>query len=362
MITTEVELRKVIDDALLAEAVALDTEFVWERTFYPDLGLVQLAIGRDCYLIDPLAIEDLSALGELLAAPNVVKILHDALQDLQILKRVTGAYPVNIFDTRSAYGFCSDSSILSLAALLEKTIGVQLPKTETRTNWLQRPLSPEQLEYACDDVKYMCEVRDLIIKQSKENDTYGWLMDEMSHYDVPEIYDDVDPGEYFRKIKGTDRMSREHLMILQDLAAWRERTARDINWPRGHVIHNNTLLDLTWKRPTRVVDLKRIKKLHPKAIEKHGEEIVETIEAAMAKPEHLHPEKPELLRDKGLNKKADKLIEAIEEKAAGVNIDPALVGSKKEIRTFIYSTAGGEASVEQFFNGWRYEFIQELLK
>jgi ribonuclease D len=361
IVKNESELRELIDRALQVEAVALDTEFVWERTFYPDLGLVQLAIGRDCYLIDPLEIEDMSALGELLAAPGVTKILHDALQDLTILKRATGATPVNIFDTRSAYGFCSDSSILSLSALLEKTLDVQLPKTETRTNWLRRPLSPEQLEYACDDVKYMCEVRELIIRLAEANNTEAWLAEEMKFYDAPEIYEEIEPEDYFRKVKGTDRLNREQLAVLQELSAWRERTAREVNWPRGHVIHNNTLLDLTWKRPTRMVDLKRISRFHPKAIEIHGQAIIESIETALDKPEHLHPEQSELMRDKELNKQADKLVKAIQEKAEELNIDSALIGSKKEIKSFVYSEKYEEASGEQFFHGWRHEFMQDIL-
>ncbi|MCK4982020.1 MAG: hypothetical protein KAS17_03800, partial [Victivallaceae bacterium] len=109
LITTEHELKSLVSKALRMPAVALDTEFVWERTFYPQLGLVQLGIEQECYLIDPVAIKDLSPLGELIAEPSVTKILHDAQQDLTILKAATGASPKNIFDTRLAYGFCGGS-------------------------------------------------------------------------------------------------------------------------------------------------------------------------------------------------------------------------------------------------------------
>ena len=358
LIETTEDLRKIIDKAMQTEAVALDTEFVWERTFYPDLGLIQLGIERECYLIDPLKVNDMSSLGELLSSPNVTKILHDALQDLTILKRAANAVPVNIFDTRAAYGFCSDSSILSLAALIEKTMGIELAKSETRTNWLQRPLTPDQIDYACDDVKYMCEIRRLTIEKCRENGTLLWLEEDMSRYDAPEIYLEIDPMDYFRKIKGANRLKAHQLAVLKHLAAWREETAREKNRPRGHILHNNTLLDLSWKTPSEIFELKKISKMHPRAIDKYGETILKIIQGALAQPEEKYPEVLDTRFNRKLSERTDAALEKMNEKAVALNIDPALLCNKKELRAFLESNCTDVAS--PLGKGWRKEFIADL--
>jgi ribonuclease D len=358
IITSKHELQELVDEASQAPAVALDTEFVWERTFYPNLGLIQLAIGRECYFIDPVAIADMSALGQLLANPDVIKILHDAQQDLTILKNATGAVPANIFDTRLAYGFCSDTSILSLAALLERTIGINLAKTETRTNWLQRPLSSKQLEYAADDVKYLTEVMNLIIGQAEKQQTAAWLKDEMKRYDVPELYLEIEPQEYFRKIGNTERLNGRQLSILRELSTWREKIARKLNRPRGHIIHNKTLIDLVYSAPLRIEALKGINQLHPKAIERYGKSLIHCIETAIAVPAHQQP----TVMPKFSQRTAIKLIiTAIKHKAKSINIDPALLCSNKELNNILNSTLGA-SHTQPLFNGWRNEFMQDLYR
>ena len=136
LIQNEAELEILVSRAKKTDAVALDTEFVWERTYYPQLGLIQIALSdEDCFLIDPLAIKNLQALGQLLSDRGVVKIFHDAPQDLAILQRATGATPQNIFDTRLAAGFASLPATLSLGNLVKELLDIDLAKDETRTNW-----------------------------------------------------------------------------------------------------------------------------------------------------------------------------------------------------------------------------------
>ncbi|HPK37407.1 MAG TPA: ribonuclease D, partial [Kiritimatiellia bacterium] len=152
LITTAADLADLNTRLLRAEAVALDTEFFWERTFYPVLGLVQLATPDGCWLVDAVCLKDLSALAPLIASPSVTKVLHDAPLDLTILARATGAVPRSVFDTRLAAGFAGLSATLSLQALLQEVLGVTIAKGETRSNWLRRPLSENQIRYAAEDV------------------------------------------------------------------------------------------------------------------------------------------------------------------------------------------------------------------
>ena len=361
MIDTTEKLEELIAKASRAPAVALDTEFVWERTFYPNLGLVQLAIERECYLIDPLMVEDLSSLGGLIANPAVVKVLHDAQQDLAHLKLATGASPLNVFDTRVGHGFCGGSSILSLAGMLMETVKVELPKTESRTNWVKRPLTPEQIEYARDDVMYLCEIMNRMLEVAKVNGTKDWMLDEMRSYDDPSLYQEIDPKDAYLKIKGHQRLKPRQLAVLRELAEWREFVARRLNRPRGHVVHNNGLLNLAYACPTKKSDIKASNNLPPKQIGKYGDVFVKCVKNAMELSEEELPQIATPRRDKNnMSQRIDQLAEAIEVKAKTFKLDPALLGSRKDLGTYI--CADGKASDEhRILRGWRAEFLKGLV-
>ena len=359
LITTGHELKKLMSKALREPAVAIDTEFLWEYTFYPRLGLVQLGIREECYLIDPVTIDDLSPLGELLAEKSVCKILHDAQQDLVILKAATGANPRNIFDTRLAYGFCSSSSVLSLSALLEETLGVKLPKTETRSDWLMRPLTDKMYDYACDDVKYLTELMNFIITKAEEQNTAEWLDEEMKKYDSALLYKEIGPQECFRKIKGIDQLKGRKLAVLRELAAWREKTARRKNRPRGHIIHNNILLTLSYKCPRKIEDLKKIDRLTPKIVKMYGVNLLKCVEKGMDTAPENYPVPVSRLRRKHA---AGMIFDLIKEKAALFNIDPALVCSRKELTQILDLHGSEDYRKSRIFKGWRNDFMQEVYK
>ena len=166
MIDTARDLDALVDRCLAAEAVALDTEFVWERTYVPALGVVQVGLGPDdVHVLDAVAL-DLAPLGRVLEAAGTQILLHDATQDLQILARATGARPRNVFDTQRVAGLAGLSGSVSLQDLVEWATGVRLEKGETRTDWLRRPLSDKQVEYALDDVRYLPAVRERLLAEA----------------------------------------------------------------------------------------------------------------------------------------------------------------------------------------------------
>ena len=191
MISAPAALRTLVDRLQEEAVLAFDTEFTWERTYYARLGLVQIAAadGR-CVLVDPLAAGDLAPLGELLANARIVKILHDAPQDLMILRRATGVAARNVFDTRLAAGFAGLASTLSLANLLAETVDVHLAKAHTRADWLARPLAPEELDYAADDVRYLPEVAARLRARARTAGVEAWLDEEGYCYVSARGFDD----------------------------------------------------------------------------------------------------------------------------------------------------------------------------
>jgi ribonuclease D len=250
MIDSPAALAEVVGYCHRLDSIALDTEFVWERTYYPRLGLVQVAAqAGECWLVDAVALRDLTPLAALLEAPQVTKVLHDAPQDLTILRRATGAYPARVYDTRCAAALAGLSSTTSLAELVAATVGVQLAKTESRTNWVQRPLSSEQVQYAAEDVCYLHAVRCELQRRVAALGRAEWVEQELAGMAEPSLYDERDPHIQYQRLKGAGRLSRRELAVLRELAAWREEEARRRDRPRRRVVEDHVLLDLARRQP-----------------------------------------------------------------------------------------------------------------
>ncbi|MDA3832097.1 MAG: HRDC domain-containing protein, partial [Spirochaetales bacterium] len=298
MIETEQELERVMQQAHAVDAVALDTEFVWERTYYPRLGLIQLALAQDqCFLIDPLAIKDLSSLGKLLADDSVVKIFHDGSQDLAILQRETGANPKNIFDTRMAAGFAGLPSILSLLDLVKELLDITLTKTQTRTNWLKRPLNSSQMQYGLDDVRYLRVVRRMVLEQAQK-EPLVWMGEELQKFDDPESYLGIADNQRYVKIRGTSRLNQAGLAILRDLGIWREKEARKRNKPRGHIIRDDVLLFIAQQQLHETQALHGCEGISDKSISQYGKAMLEVVQQALSQSADY----PELLRNERMTR------------------------------------------------------------
>lgn len=368
LITTSQDLAELVARARQTDAVALDTEFVWERTYYPQLGLIQIALSdEDCALIDPLAIPDLGPLGELLSDRSVVKILHDAPQDLAILHQATGVAAQNIFDTRLAAGFASLSSTMSLGNLTRELLDIDLPKTETRTNWLQRPLEEKQIHYALDDVRYLRAIRILLLSRIIGPKIKSWLQEELNLLNNPQNYlDSNGNGERYLKIRGTGSLGRQSLAILRDLAQWREEEARKQDKPRGHVIKDAVLITLAKKKITTVEALESVNEFSSKAQKKYGARIVSLVQKVLDTDENSYPP---LQRTTRLTERDQKTLEKlqglIELKAKLLGIDQALVGNTAELkmlaRILNHSSVGNLQQLRQT-EGWRRNFLGEFFR
>ncbi len=365
MITTERDLQELVRRARHHESVALDTEFVWEKTYYPQLGLIQLALSDEaCYLIDPIAIGDLSALGDLLADQAVVKILHDAPQDLAILSRVTGAPPASIFDTRVGAGFAGLSATISLVDLLSTLLSILLPKSETRTNWLARPLDPSQIAYALDDVRYLGAARTLLLSRIVSPDVNGWLREEMMLLSRAETRNGIDDRERFRKVKGAGSLDGADLAILQELAAWREEEARRVDRPRGHVLADAILLELARRRCATPAELEGTRLLTPRQLTRFGRPLLACMTAGVATGEDARPEPNRPLRLNGAQRAVyDRLLAYVRKTGESLGIDPQLVGTTAELKQLAKNlTAGDQPMPDRLAGGWRRSFLEEFLR
>ena len=360
MIDNEQGLAERLDEARRLGRSAIDVEMVWERTFYPALGVIQLGFSRrECHLVDAVALEGrLAPLGELLAG-STVKILHDAPQDLTVLRAATGASPRSIFDTRVAAGFAGLPHTVSLRDLLRELFGVELEKTETRTDWLRRPLTATQTGYAEDDVRYLVDAREELLRRAVAAGVEDWLQEELAGLDDPALYEERDPREAFRRVKGYGKLQGRELAVLRELAAWREAAARELDRPRGQVASDKLLLLLAQRQPAELEDLREIRSLRrdPK---NRGEAIVRAVRTGLDLAPGDWPDGPPRIRHgHALEMRSRAAAERVKERASERGIDPGLVGTRAEVRSLVREGPEKEAGRNRLAGGWRWTLVGE---
>ena len=349
-IQTAEQLAKLVDTATAGGFVAIDTEFLRERTYSPILCLIQIQGDGFAACIDPLAIDDLSPLGELLANDAVVKIFHSCRQDLEAFDTRTETRAANLYDTQLAAAFCGYGGQASYAALVETMCAVHLPKSHTRTDWSRRPLSAAQLQYAMDDVKYLPDLREKLDARLCELGRVEWHREECEAAIDPRHYQ-FNPDDAWQKLKGADGMNARMRAAAKGLAAWREKKARHSNRPRTWILSNQALLQICRDRPKTAAQLADIDNITPGIVRHSGRQILAAIAAAnafydtrtddTARPKNLTPAQ---------RKRVGEIMQWLDQRATDAGINRALITNRREVVNFVR----GDKDLP-LFNGWRGE-------
>lgn len=355
MIRTSGELRDVCARLRADGLASLDTEFVWRRTNRPQLALVQLgAADGTSWVEDCLLALDPAPLAELLEDTSTVKVLHDAHQDLDHLFHYVGARPRNVFDTQLAAAFAGLPAGLSLQKLLQETVDVGLAKTETTTDWMQRPLTDAQVAYALDDVRYLGEARAELLRRADALGTRAWLEEEMARYDEPSLYGDPDPDELWKRVKcGRVRLERRGFAILRALAACRETLAREWNLPKTWLADDGSLAEMA---EAGVDDAARIRFRH--RLHSRGQRdtlahaFAAAVRAAAALPESEWPENPRPRYLKEVIDAAEEALKFLRARAEALHVDPAVVASRAVLTAYVDNPDDLSSPLAR---GWRHE-------
>ena len=257
-ISTYEELSAFCERAARFNAIAVDTEFLRERTYHPRLCLVQVATPDECVVIDVIAIDNVAPLAILMRDEGTVKVFHACSQDMEVLNYTLGALPAPIFDTQIAAAFLGERMQTSYNGMVHAFCGVTLPKSESLTDWSRRPLTPEQIEYALDDVRYLIKAYDVIMERLDESGRASWVLDEIkpltdrSHYVV-------DRRVAFKRVKRVNSLTRRQLAVARELAAWREARAEYSNIPRKWLMSDEVLIALSKRPPHDAASLRRVR-------------------------------------------------------------------------------------------------------
>ncbi len=338
-------------------AIAVDTEFMRTDTFYPIAGLIQLGDGKISYLIDPLAIQDFSPLRELMLNDQVIKVLHSCSEDIEVFERLLGIVPSPIFDTQIAAAFAGFGFSLGYAGLVKAVLGVEIPKDETRSDWLQRPLSASQLKYAALDVAHMLIVYGKLLQTLKASERLQWVKsdcaDLVSNARKPDDYSDA-----FHKVGFAWKLRPQELAILRDLCIWRETEARARDIPRNRLIKEPSLFEMARKQPQDAVHLQRIEDIPARTLRGDTETLLNIIKTSAATDAHSWPARldaPLALSQAALMKALKKYVREV---AEVLNLPPELLIRKKEYEAVTRSGMnGGTYVLPERLLGWRYEVI-----
>ena len=269
--------------------VAIDTEFVRTETFFPIAGLIQVGDGEHNYLIDPLTITDWAPLVALLECPSVVKVLHACSEDLEVFQHLCGAMPAPLFDTQIAAAYLGMDFSMSYSRLVKALLEVELSKEETRSDWLQRPLSAKQLQYAVDDTRYLARIYAVMAPRLEEAGLTDWLLEDTAEL-VANASTMPEAQQAYRRIKQAWRLKPAELAVLQVLCDWRERAARQRDVARNRLLRESTLCPLAQRQPDTLAQLSRMEDMHPRTVRQDGETVLELIEQGRQVPQSQWPE------------------------------------------------------------------------
>jgi len=255
--------------------LAVDTEFERVNTYYPELCLVQVTGNGIVAVIDPLAIPDLEPLYALLYDPSITKVFHAARQDLELFFHIRGNLPAPVFDTQVAASLRGYDQQISYANLVREVLDIDLPKTQTRTDWKRRPLSRKQLEYAADDVIFLGRLYELLLAKLEETHQLSDLEKQCRLLNRPELYE-PDPESMWRKIRIREvkDFSDRSLAVFRQLAAWREMTARKENRPRKWIIKDHALVAIARELPEDRDSISRLDGINEKILKRYGSELL----------------------------------------------------------------------------------------
>jgi ribonuclease D len=333
-----------------ADVIAIDTEFMRERTYYARLCLIQVATDDVTAIVDPLAVSDLEPLFAVFRDPGVAKVFHAGSQDLEILYRLMGSVPAPVFDTQTAATLLGMPSQVGYQQLVHSLVGVTLGKGHTYTDWAARPLSAEQIDYALDDVRYLPSAYRTMRERLEAEGRMVWLEQDFARMADAATYD-VIPEEQFRRVKRASALDRRSLAVLRELAAWREREAQRRDLPKRWVVSDEALLEIARRAPADSSALQGVRGLNEQVARRNADDILKAISRGQAVPEDELPRIAKRKRLEGdVSDVADLLSALLRLRAREHGVAPTLIATRDELERF----AAGEREENPLGSGWRY--------
>jgi ribonuclease D len=360
-IDTDEQLQEVVEACLEVSVIALDTEFARFNTYYPIVGLIQIYTGAACFLIDPLSVSSIEPLKAVMEERSLLKVLHACSEDMEVFQYALGIVPTPVYDTQIASAALGVGFSVGYQALVEHYLDISLSKDQTRSDWLARPLTTSQLDYAALDVIHLLEVYKVQLEALEGGPKLGWVEAESLGLGqgIPTV---AAPEDSYKKFKGLWQLNRMQLNLLKDLCSWREITARKEDIPRNRVVDQKSLVLIVKEEVSSMQGFQNVAGLTSKQVRKYGDQIL----VIQAEARLVHEEDcPEIFvrTDAPINnKKLKRLKRVVEERALSLSIAPELLTKRRHLEKLIRSEdAQGEYHLPRELGGWRESVIGEAL-
>ena len=356
-IDTNEKLEEVAKLLKNKEWIALDTEFIREKNYYPKLCLIQVAAGDDVLAcIDPLAISDLSPFIDILKDPSITKVFHAAYQDLEIFYYLMNSVPAPIFDTQPAASVLGIGEQVGYARLVEELLDVSLEKSQSRTDWSRRPLSEKQIEYAIDDVRYLQQIYPLICEKLTNKNRLQWLDSDFEYLSSSNTYA-INLEVCWQRVKGRQRLKSQQLAILRELAAWREEVAIKKDRPRRWIVNDDVLVDLARQQPKNTGQIAQIRGANEKHLNRYHLAWIKAIETGKCSPQSDWPSLPNKQKANAeQDVVVDLLMTLVKYQAKNNHVSAAVITTRKQVVSMVLE---GRTRLS---NDWRGALVNSLFE
>jgi len=349
-------LGELCDELKTQSCIAVDTEFARETTYFPHIGLIQLAGSGRIACVDPLAFDTREHLSGLFNDRSITKVFHACLQDLEVLELTMGAIPCPLFDTQVATALMQEDHQISYARLVEKELGIKLAKSETRTNWLKRPLSAAQLEYAADDVRFL-----LPLYQQQQNELESlnrsiWMREECERLCSIEINNRDDLDHCWTRVKGKERLRGIELAVLQQAAIWREQQAMAKDRTRRRILPDDHMIQIAVRQPNNVSELARIGRIGRLLDMTELDSLAEAISTAYQMQETEWPALKRRQMTQAQSAALNAVLESIKKTAADLGVSTGMLCNRRDAEKLVIGVRDLPV-----LGGWRRDCIGQTL-
>ena len=346
-----------------AELIGIDTEFVSEDTFFPELCLIQVATEAECAVIDAMAFEDIKPFWEVLVEGDHVTILHAGREELNFIQRSVGAVPKHLFDVQIAAGFCSNEYPSSYGSVVSRFLGHKPLKGEQRTDWRKRPLTSAQINYALEDVRYLLPLYNRFTDILNERDRLSWLEEEISNWQTL-VVNALDRRDW-RRVSGIGKLGPRNLAIVRELWNWRYDEARKRNQPQKRLLRDDLIVELAKRKVDNPGDIMSIRGMERSAVKRKAHELADCVRRGLAAPVERVPKSPRRNTPSQLNLLGQFLAPALGTICHRAEIAASMVGTASDVRELVahhmgYDTeSNGKGPV--LAEGWRAELVGNVI-
>jgi ribonuclease D len=362
-ITSDQHLRDFCDAAAQANIVAFDTEFVSEDSFQPDLCLIQLAAEGRLAIVDPLEVQDLAPLWELLTQPGRQTLVHAGREEFRFLWRYAGKAPADWFDVQVAAGLIGLEYPASYSTLASKLLGKSVPKDETRTDWRRRPLTQRQLEYALLDVADLEAIRGVIHKRLSELGRLAWLDDELADWQRELV--EFETGERWRRMSGISNLPPRSLAAVRELVAWRDAEAQRRNQPARRILRDDLLVEIAKRLTADPKRIRAVRGMERGDLQRFLPKIAQCVEKAISLKDSELPRLERKSSRPQLNLLGQFMSTALGSICRSAQVAPSLAGTAQDVRDLIaYRLKLGDfenGDVPLLARGWRAEVVGQVI-